>query len=89
MLAWAVHVDVPVLVLNGARDGPNRHDEPAFLRALPSARPEALPTASHVRGLERPEASRHAVAGSRGARRAQPSDRAYRDAGAQHKKHRS
>ena len=68
MLAWAVHVDVPVLVLNGERDGRNRHDEPAFAPCRARRRRRSPPPATSAAWSDpRPPGTRSRVPAVRGA----------------------
>ncbi len=54
-------IRVPILILNGENDRPNRRSEAAFAASAPNARIQTIPGAGHACSMEQPETFTAAV----------------------------
>lgn len=54
-------LEVPILILNGEKDQPNRKQENEFLQAAPHAKLEIIDGAGHACAIEKPEAFNQAL----------------------------
>lgn len=60
-LPWLAEIDVPVLIVVGSEDRPNRTAAEFMARAIPNARLTVVPRANHAANIHKPDAVNAAI----------------------------